>query len=254
MSANVIVGAGMPCGFPLGLEGGAHATSSGAPNLPLVDPYFTDGLILLNLGAMNLSPQQTNPALYSLRSTAFHEVNEILGFDSVLNNLANDATLPAGPVSPHDLFRFEVNGHRCYSTALAEVAYFSLDGTTLLARFNQQAGGDFSDWHSPGNQTPQVQDASQSQGVAPEMGVEWRCLDAIGYSYGPRAVWVDFNYAGGTQTGEFATPFRTLAQGVSAVPVGGTVLIKGNGASLERPTCTKAMTITSVGRAVTIGQ
>ena len=48
-------------------------------------------------------------------------------------------------------------------------------------------------------------------------------LDAlVGYS-GP--VFVDFNYTG-TQTGSYAQPFNTLAQGVNAVNSGGTIFIE----------------------------
>jgi hypothetical protein len=35
------------------------------------------------------------------------------------------------------------------------------------------------------------------------------------------AVWVDFNYTGSTQNGRYYNPFKTLAEGVSAVPSGG---------------------------------
>ena len=69
--------------------------------------------------------------------------------------------------------------------------------------------------------------------------------------YGP--VWVDFNYAGIFQFGTFANPYSTLAQGISAVAVGGTIAIKGNGSSSETPTITKAMTIVAVGGTATIG-
>lgn len=68
--------------------------------------------------------------------------------------------------------------------------------------------------------------------------------------YGP--VWVDFNYHGTLQTGTFTFPYGTLAQGVTAVPVGGTIYIKP-GFSTERPTITKAMTLVAFGSPATIG-
>src|SRR6185295_9268981 len=56
-----------------------------------------------------------------------------------------------------------------------------LDGNTHLAQFNQDAGGDFGDWYSPGGQTPQIQDAFATAGSAPVLGVELRVLDVLGY-------------------------------------------------------------------------
>jgi len=71
--------------------------------------------------------------------------------------------------------------------------------------------------------------------------------------YGP--VWVDFNYSTNSpQIGTFSNPYSTLAQGISAVAVGGTITIKGNGTSSETPTITKAMMIVAVGGTATIGE
>jgi hypothetical protein len=64
--------------------------------------------------------------------------------------------------------------------------------------------------------------------------------------------WVDFAYAGLDELGTFAAPFNTLAEGVAAVPTGGTLRIKA-GTSAERPTLTKPMTISAYGGPVTIG-
>lgn len=74
--------------------------------------------------------------------------------------------------------------------------------------------------------------------------------DPVGFS-GP--VWVDFNYTLSPQLGTFSNPFGTLAQGVSAVASGATILIKP-GLSHETMTITKPMTITSVNGSATIGQ
>jgi hypothetical protein len=70
----------------------------------------------------------------------------------------------------------------------------------------------------------------------------------------PRPVWVDFDYAGSLQTGDFLYPYPTMAQGVSAVPSGGTILIKAPGSSPETITISKPMTVRAVGGTVTIGQ
>lgn len=68
--------------------------------------------------------------------------------------------------------------------------------------------------------------------------------------YGP--IWVDFNYTGTTQIGTFTFPFSTLAQGVSAVPSGGTIYIKP-GSSTENPMISKAMSLVAVGGSATVG-
>ena len=65
-------------------------------------------------------------------------------------------------------------------------------------------------------------------------------------------VWVDFNYTG-FQNGSYQNPYNTLAQGVSAVPSGGRIIIKTAGSSSETMTISTPMTITAVGGAATIG-
>lgn len=70
-------------------------------------------------------------------------------------------------------------------------------------------------------------------------------------------VWVDFNYGGVFRFGTFDFPYRTLAQGVAAVPSGGTIFMKGPRSSSETftvPPISKPMTLISIGGAATIGQ
>ena len=88
-----------------------------------------------------------------------------------------------GPVLPEDVFRYDALGARSFTTDANAASYFSLDGTTALARYNQHQGGDFQDWYSYyGGQTPQVQDAYGTRGSMPVLGVELRVLDVIGYT------------------------------------------------------------------------
>lgn len=63
--------------------------------------------------------------------------------------------------------------------------------------------------------------------------------------------WVDFAYVG-VEVGTFAQPFNTMAEGVQAVPNGGTLSIKA-GASSTPITITKPMSIQAYGGLVTIG-
>src|SRR5207244_5345433 len=126
----------------------------------------------------------TDPTKFSLFATVCHEIDEVLGMSSSLNNLANGAPPPSGPIAPEDLFRYDGSGARSFNTAANAAAYFSLDGTTDLAQFNQYSGGDYQDWYSwPfGAATPRVQDAFATHGVNPVPDIELRVLDAIGHT------------------------------------------------------------------------
>jgi hypothetical protein len=141
-----------------------------------------DSIIYLNTSIMNLSSATTDGTEYSLFATVSHEMDEALGLGSALNGLANGAAAPTGPVDPQDLFRYDQNGNRSFTTSLSATSFFSLDGTTDLAQFNQNQNGDFGDWYSI-NVTvpPQVQDAALAPGVNPVLNVELRVLDVIGY-------------------------------------------------------------------------
>jgi hypothetical protein len=75
--------------------------------------------------------------------------------------------------------------------------------------------------------------------------------DPITFS-GP--VWVDFNYAGVTQNGSFAFPYRTVTNGIAACPVDGRIICKGPANHRETPRITKALTIAASGGAVTVGR
>jgi hypothetical protein len=73
--------------------------------------------------------------------------------------------------------------------------------------------------------------------------------DPVGF---PGPVWVDFGFGGSPQVGTFANPFPTLAQGVATVAPGAEIYLKP-GLSHETMTITKAMFITAIGGAATIG-
>jgi subtilase family serine protease len=68
------------------------------------------------------------------------------------------------------------------------------------------------------------------------------------------AVWVDYNYTGGTQNGSYDAPYKTLAQAVAVVATGGSIWFRTSGSKLETMTITKAMTVNSLGGAATVGQ
>jgi PKD repeat protein len=141
-----------------------------------------DSEIDINIGLTNILSTDNNPNNYPLNSVFCHEMDEALGFGSNL-----DSGKTTGAPYPEDLFRYDQTGTgtRAYSTSPNAQAYFSIDGTTNLARFNNDASqGDTGDWYSPGNQTPQVQDATGTPGSSEVLGVELRVLDVIGYTRG----------------------------------------------------------------------
>jgi len=146
-------------------------------------PGQTDSTISLNTSLMNLTRTSINPSKYDLYSVAAHEINEVLGLSSVLDGLANGAAVPTGDVDSLDIFRYDQNNKRSFNTTLSSSAYFSLDGTNKLVQFNQDAGGDFHDWYSPGGQTPRVQDAYGTPGTNINLTVELIGLDVIGYHF-----------------------------------------------------------------------
>ena len=213
-----------------------------------------DGTITINLSSCNLGTGPTPADRYSLTAVAMHEIDEVLGSSSGLNNYANGSALPTSP-DPEDLFRFKVDGTRSFSTALNDSSYFSLDGVNRLVRFNQNANGDYSDWWSPaGHPVARIQDAFGTLGADPTMQEEWRMLDAIGWSYASPAVWVDFSYTGTIQAGFYPFPYKTLSGGVAAAPVGGLVIVNNGGITGERPTITKAVGVASIKGVATVGQ
>lgn len=153
-------------------------------------PDGFDGTVYLNVPLMNLSRPGADPTKYDLVSVTLHEMDEVLGFVSTL-----PGNYPSGPIGPMDLFRYQTNASppylaRTYTTS-GDNAYFSVDGTNLYARFNQNSGGDYHDWWSytalwapPGTTPyPQVQDAYAYPGTAPDLGSnELAGLDIIGYT------------------------------------------------------------------------
>ena len=155
--------------------------------LGLDSTYGTDGYdstISLNMSLMNLTRPPGNSSKYDLAQVCEHEMDEVLGCSS-------DIGFPE--ISPIDLFRYTTNlsgRFRTYTTA-GDNAYFSVDGTNLLARFNMNSGGNYSDWWSatghwapPGvTPHPQVQDAFATPNTAFDVGSnELAMLDVVGWT------------------------------------------------------------------------
>ena len=142
----------------------------------------SDSTISLKTSLMNLSRTGTqNPNKYDLVATVEHEIDEVLGFGSALNGISNGSPTPTTAISPLDLFRYTSGGVRSFDTISSTQAYFSIDGTTLLTRFNQDSSGDYQDFYT--GPTPQVQDAFGTPGGVQNLGTNEKIgLDVLGYT------------------------------------------------------------------------
>ena len=157
-------------------------TAANLRALGLGNPSGSDGTIGLNTSITNVVGGP-----YSLFAVTEHEIDEVLGLGSALPSLPD--------ARPEDLYRYDQFGNRSFTTNSAALAYFSLNGTTDLAQFdNQNDGGDFGDWQSnplPSGVLPKVQDAFATPNVTPSLGLsspEVIALDAIGYNLNAVAV------------------------------------------------------------------
>lgn len=145
-------------------------------------PDGFDATIQLKMTLMNLTRPPGDPTKYDLAQVTEHEINEVLGISSDLPDLTTISTI--------DLFRYTTNLARTYITT-GDNAYFSVDGTNLLARYNMNSGGDYADWWSVDNNWqagqignfPQVQDAFSNPGFALDNGSnELAALDIVGWT------------------------------------------------------------------------
>jgi len=166
-----------------------HLTTAQARLLGLNSYNGTDSTVSLKMSLMNLTRPPADLGKYDLQQVVEHEVDEVLGISSGLPD--------TGIVWPIDLFRYSTNvgGLSRTFTTSGDNAYFSVDGTNLLARFNMDSGGDYADYWSaffPTNWSPitgntlhfpQVQDAFSGPGGAMDLGVaELTALDVVGWT------------------------------------------------------------------------
>lgn len=172
-------------GIPNDCAGATDAT--GTPTGTLVD-----GIVSLNTGIT--FPPNSQTGNYSLVAVAEHEIDEVLGLGSALENtnatsgtvnLSNDSAFGVG--TPEDLFSYSAPTGGTRSTfsvncASPQAAYFAYGPSTgEIAQFNNACdGGDFGDWASSG--TPHVQDATATPSVIPAYSSEEEdALSAIGF-------------------------------------------------------------------------
>jgi hypothetical protein len=162
---------------PVDGDTGMNVTTANMKALGLTSYSGIDGTISVNTSITNYGGSY-NPIYYSLLAVVEHEMDEVLG---LISNLDQSTT---GPIFPEDLFRYSAPGVRSYTTSSLATAYLSVDGgVTDVIGLNQTGGGaDYGDWVSSG--TPHVQDAYGTPGSSPVFGTPERtALDAIGYNF-----------------------------------------------------------------------
>jgi hypothetical protein len=144
----------------------------------------SDATIGLNPSIMNLTRTgQQDPSKDDLMAATAGGIDTALGLYSGLTGLKQNDPVSTVHIYAADLFRYAAAGQHSFNTALSTQAYFSLDGgATPLARFNQDVTDLLNGWFSQGPHTPQVQDAVPTPGATPNLGVELRYLDVMGYT------------------------------------------------------------------------
>jgi hypothetical protein len=156
--------------FALGFNCGAQMAGDIYINLGLVDSNRADGI---------------ESDKYDMFAVALHEMDEFLGVGGPASTVGTGYPY----LGVEDLFRYTSAGVRSYTTT-GDDAYFSIDGgTTMLARFNQNAWGDYADWWSTGPHTPSAQDAFGTPGVISNFNPAERvALDVVGWDLAPAQV------------------------------------------------------------------
>ena len=138
-------------------------------------PY--DGIVTINSSKPWQFTRPTSAGLYDFLRSTEHEIDEVLGLGSNVNNSSD--------YRPQDLFAWSGPGSRSFSSAGSR--YFSINGgSNSIVGFNQTAGGDYGDWLSGScpQSTPYVQNAFSCSGQYSDISAsspEGINLDVIGY-------------------------------------------------------------------------
>ncbi len=145
------------------------------------------GGVIASDGTITFDQTETNPdnsGGVPLQAVIEHEIDEMLGLGSSLNNTNTGPVTQSTDPWPEDLFRFSAPTTRNYDVGstcagLSASSYFSIDnGTTNLAGFNNACnGGDFGDWDTT---ISRIQNW-QTSGGNPPLGVEITALEAVGF-------------------------------------------------------------------------
>ena len=192
----------------------------------------SDNTIELNTGSCRISESDDYGydfscfcyTKYSLCPVICHEMDECLGFGSALNGKDNGDAAPTGAIQPEDLWRYDQNNARSFTTDVNAQAYFYVPGLGGVGRFNQTEGGDFGDWYGDG--IPRVQNATGTRDADPRLGdFEMAIFDIIGYHMMPTPMWFDPTEDSGGN-GAYYSAFNKEADAGKATLSGGAILIK----------------------------
>jgi len=160
----------------------AIGIADAVPNSPNAGTNY-DSVIGLNFSVLNISRENPDDLDDDLQTVVEHEVDETLGMQSALDAYAKIVVgTPPGAIGPMDLYRYDINGNRSFTTSSAVSAYFSVDGgKTDLQQFNQNPNYDYQDW-TPSSEAF-VQDAVSTPGADPNLALpELTALDVLGYN------------------------------------------------------------------------
>ena len=151
---------------------------SGSQTLAAIDGYigFNSNLALFSFSGTPAGTQ------FSFQAAAKHEIEEVLGRISSLNDGGVTSSFEALPL---DLFRYSSSGVNSYSESAA--AYASTDGGVMdLGAFeNVDADADRSDWLTPASTTStDAQNSAYTQGVNEGLSIsDEDVLKGLGYTF-----------------------------------------------------------------------
>ena len=195
----------LPHDTPPGLDANGNLGSGPA--------FIYDGIVVLNSGAPLQFTRPVNIGSFDAQESIEHEIDEILGLGSYLNQGGTD-------LRPQDLFSWSFVGTRNLTSS--GMRYFSIDsGNTNIVDFNQDTSRDLGDWLSitcP-QLNPHVQNALACPGRSADVSAsspEGINLDVIGYNLAVRPT------PAGTALGNIST--RGMVETANNVVIGGFIV------------------------------
>jgi sugar lactone lactonase YvrE len=233
---NAAAAASLPASDPIGLGTvGVHTANARALGLSAFTPVDSTLTFTNSAGIFEYTGVAT-PGLYDFLDVAAHELDEGLCIGSLLTGLANNASLPTDDYEGEDYYRYSTTpGTRGITTDPTAVVYFSYNGSTDVAQFNQaySVGGDSdldrNDWiygnfgcpaEAPG---PYIQDAigcpDEAVAVGQTGSPEVIVLNSLGFNpgVGTTPQTITFNAIGNVTFG--VAPFSISATATSGLTV-----------------------------------
>lgn len=155
----------------------------------VVDGAFDGEVTLSDTPGEVVFSGPVGPGQYDALAVIQHEIDEVLGVGSALNQVWG--TPGSGAISALDLYRYDGFQSPSYTYNPSDHAYFSYDGgATDVGDYNQNGVGDYGDWAKTDcSGIQRVQDWAFCTG-APRLGLtrsspEVSELQAIGYNLTP---------------------------------------------------------------------